>query len=64
MTLLESIQEKARRLQNKIVLPESTEERTLRAADIVLSKGLAQIVLIGSSDEIGSMESTEPLHRM
>ena len=52
MTLLQSIQEKARQFQKKIVLPEGTEERTLKAADIVLAEGLARLVLIGSASEI------------
>ncbi len=52
MTLLQSIQEKARQFQKKIVLPEGTEERTLKAADIVLARGLARLVLIGPPAEI------------
>jgi phosphate acetyltransferase len=33
-----------------IVLPEATEERILRAADIVLRAGIAKIVLLGKAD--------------
>ena len=44
----------ARAQQNKqrIVLPESLEERTLTAADMSLRDGLAEIILIGNPDEI------------
>ena len=36
----------------RIVLPEGTEERTLRAADRALADELAKIILIGNSEEI------------
>ena len=47
MDLIEKIKEKARQEFKKIVLPESYEERTLKAADIVIGEKLAKIVLIG-----------------
>lgn len=47
MKLINDIKEKARKLNKKIVLPEGGEERTLRAADIIIQEGLAEIVLIG-----------------
>lgn len=52
MTLLESIHEKSRKYQKRIVLPEGLEERTLKAADYTLKEGLAKIVLIGPEKEI------------
>ncbi|MEA3318226.1 MAG: phosphate acetyltransferase [Bacteroidota bacterium] len=52
MNLLDSIKQNAKKYNKKIVLPESTEERTLKAADELLSEGLAQIILIGNPDEI------------
>jgi phosphate acetyltransferase len=55
MELLASIREKARRLQRHIVLPEGTEERTLKAADVALSEKIARITLIGNPAEIGAM---------
>ena len=38
--------------RKKIVLPESSDERILRAAEIILHRGVADIILIGSEDEI------------
>jgi len=38
-----------------IVLPEGTEERTLKAADAVLAEGIARITLLGNPAEIKSM---------
>jgi len=52
MDLVEKIKDKARQEFKKIVLPESHEERTLKAADIIISEKLAQIVLIGEEDKI------------
>lgn len=36
----------------RIVLPEATEERTLKAADRVLAENIAKLILIGNPDEI------------
>lgn len=38
-----------------IVLPEGTEERTLKAADIILQEGLAKLILLGPKAEIEKM---------
>ncbi len=48
------VAERARGLQARVVLPEGTEERILRAADEVLSRGLAQVTLLGPEHEIRS----------
>lgn len=55
MNLIESIHEKAIQNAKKIVLPEGTEERTLRAADIILEKGIAHLILLGNKEEIYSL---------
>ena len=57
MNLLEKIVERAKSNKQRIVLPEATEERTLRAADKVLADGLAELILIGNPDEIASLAS-------
>jgi phosphate acetyltransferase len=49
-----SIFEHARANKKRIVLPESTDERILRAADIIIRKGVADITLLGSQDELNS----------
>ena len=51
MDLLQQIVERAKSNKQRIVLPEATEERTLRAADKVLADELAHIILIGRSEE-------------
>lgn len=52
MDLLSQIVARAKSNKQRIVLPEATEERTLRAADRVLAEDMADIVLIGNPNEI------------
>jgi phosphate acetyltransferase len=52
MDLLTQIKEKAKLHQMRIVLPEGEEERTLKAADIITSEGLAKVFLIGNPEKI------------
>ena len=52
MNLLEQIKENAKQNAKRIVLPEGTEIRTLKAADQVYEEKLAEIILIGNRDEI------------
>lgn len=55
MTLMEKIIARAQGNKQRIVLPESLEERTLTAADKSLADGLAEIILIGNPDEIKAL---------
>jgi phosphate acetyltransferase len=52
MELLDRIKLNARKHNKRIVLPEGYEERTIKAADIAIAEGLAQIILIGDPAEI------------
>jgi len=52
MELLEQIRMNAKRYNKRIVLPEGTEERTLKAADAVIAEGIARITLLGDPKEI------------
>ncbi|MDQ1339653.1 MAG: phosphate acetyltransferase, partial [Campylobacterota bacterium] len=47
-----AIFERARKNIKKIVLPESSDPRILRAADILLKRGVAELILLGNKDEI------------
>lgn len=49
---LSKLQERARSRKRRIVLPESTEPRTLEAALQMLARGVAEPVLVGDADEI------------
>lgn len=50
MILLDKIKANARKNTQRIILPESFEERTLKAADQIIDEGLAKIILIGSPE--------------
>lgn len=50
--LIESLCARAKADKQRIVLPESLEERTITAADLALRDELADIILIGNPDEI------------
>ncbi len=52
MELLERIKLNAKKYNKRIVLPESLEERTLRAADEIIAEGLAQVILTANSEEV------------
>lgn len=52
MNLIDEIIERAKANKQRIVLPEGTEQRTLRAADELLRGDVANIILLGNPDEI------------
>lgn len=52
MKLLDQIMARAKANPQRIVLPEGTEIRTLKAADIILQEKAAKLILLGSEDEI------------
>jgi phosphate acetyltransferase len=54
MDLIQDILQRAKANRQRIVLPESTEERTLKAADRLLGDGIAEIILTGKPEEIHS----------
>lgn len=49
---LDRISERAKADKKTIVLPESTDIRTIEATAIILEKGIANVVLVGDKDEI------------
>lgn len=55
MDLMNQIRAKAKAANKCIVLAEGTEERTLKAADIILSEGLARLILLGNEAEIKNL---------
>ncbi|MEN8118915.1 MAG: phosphate acetyltransferase [Bacteroidota bacterium] len=61
MDLLKQIKESAKKYNKRIVLPEGTEERTLKAANEVLAQGIAQIVLLGDPKEIRGLANKHDL---
>ncbi len=52
MGFIDTIKERAKKDKKTIVLPESEDRRTLEAADQILKENIANVILIGSKDEI------------
>ena len=50
--IIEDIKRRAKENKKTIVLPETMDRRTLEATDIILKEGIANIILIGSKEEI------------
>ncbi|MDR1004135.1 MAG: phosphate acetyltransferase [Prevotellaceae bacterium] len=50
--LIDEIVARAKSNRQRIVLPEGTEERTLKAANQVLTEGIADLILLGNPSEI------------
>lgn len=64
MNLIERIVARAIANKQRIVLPEGTEERTLKAADQALADGLAEIILIGNEAEIRNLARQNELQHI
>ena len=52
MDVIKNLIERAQQNKQRIVLPEGTEERTLKAADKAIADGIAEIFLLGNKEEI------------
>ena len=52
MSLIDQIVARAKSNKQRIVLPESFEERTITAADRAIADGLADIILIGNREKV------------
>ena len=65
MDLINSIRDKAKQNLKRIVLPEAAEdERTLKAADSIIEKGIAKIILIGDPKVIETKAKQLKLHNI
>ena len=51
MSLIEQLIQRAKADKQRIVLPEGTEERTLKAANQILTDGVADLILLGNVEE-------------
>lgn len=54
MSIIDEIKLRAKTANKTIVLPEGEEERTLKAADIILQEGIASLVILGNKATIES----------
>ena len=51
-TLTDELKEKAKKLNKTIILPETEDERVLRATEKIINEGIAKIALVGNEKEI------------
>ena len=58
MGFIDEIKARAKADKKVIVLPETEDERTYKAAETVLKEGLADLVLVGSKEEIEKNKGT------
>lgn len=63
MGFIDTIKEKARNNKKTIVLPETSDKRTIQAADKILKEDIANIVLIGKEEDINKMSSNYDLSK-
>lgn len=54
MNFIDRIKKRAKMYKKTIVLPESMDVRTMEAADKVLKEGIADLIIIGTEDEISN----------
>ena len=52
MSFLGQVRKKALQANRRIVLPESSDERVIRATSQILKEGLAQVILVGNQEAI------------
>ncbi len=52
MAFIDKIKEQAKKDKKRIVLPESMDRRTFEAAEEILKEGLADLIIIGSEEEV------------
>ena len=50
--LVKDLKEKAKQIGKTIVLPETEDERVLRATEIILAEGIAKVALVGNETEL------------
>ena len=55
MSFIETLKTKARANKKMIVLPETTDIRTLQAAKIILDEGIANLTLLGEREKINAL---------
>ncbi len=57
IALLKNLREKASQKKRTIVLPESHDERVLRAAEILTKEGIASIITLGNEEKVRAQAS-------
>ena len=61
MNVIEQIKEKAKAKRKRVVLPEGTEERMIQATKKILAEGIAEVSLLGDTDQIKKLAKSNDL---
>ena len=64
MDVIKNLIERARQDRQRIVLPEGTEERTLKAADKAIADGIADLIILGNKAEILALAAKHGLQNI
>ncbi|MCD6594236.1 phosphate acetyltransferase [bacterium] len=59
MNLLDDIQTKAKAIGGTVVFPEGDEPRMMHAAEIIVNKGLAKVIIVGNKDSVNELAKSE-----
>ncbi|NLI88980.1 MAG: phosphate acetyltransferase [Epulopiscium sp.] len=63
MSFIEKIKQRARASKKRIILPETSDVRVLKAAQQIISEEIADVILIGNKDEIMSVDESIDLSK-
>jgi phosphate acetyltransferase len=61
MNVIEQIKEKAKAKRKRVVLPEGTEERMIQATKKILAEGIAEVSLLGDTEQIKKLAKSNDL---
>lgn len=64
MDVIKQLIERASKERQRIVLPEGTEERTLKAADKAIADGIADLIILGNKAEIMALSQKLELNNI
>lgn len=64
MSFIEKVKQRAKSDKKTIVLPETSDKRVLKAAEIIMKEEIAQIILIGNKEKISSVDPEVDLSGM
>ena len=56
MAFIDEIMKRAKQDKKTIVLPESMDKRTFEAAEKILKEGIANLIIIGTPEEIEELK--------
>lgn len=52
MSIMDQLKKRAKENKKTIILPESMDKRTFKAAEVILKEGLADLIIIGTPEEV------------